>query len=336
MALRWCDSFDHFGSTGVMTPRYDSNNLFSTAAGGRNGTNALSCVNIGATLTKILDSQSTWIVGFSRNRTQLNHGAFFRWVDNATTQVEFRDNALGKVEVYGNGGATLIGTSTHVISPATDNYYELKIGSFHDTTGSVEVRVNGVVEVSLTNVDTKGSANGTADRFTFLGSLSGQATLWDDFYVCDGTGGSNNDFLGDCRVQMLLPNGDGNSSQWVGSDGNSTNNSLLVDEGTPNNDTDYVTSGTVSDKDTYAFGNLASTAGTVAGVQVNVYARKDDAGTRKIVTVARVSATEVDSADISVTTSYLGYVDLRETKPGGGAWTITDVNAAEFGVKVTA
>jgi hypothetical protein len=161
-------------------------------------------------------------------------------------------------------------------------------------------------------------------------------TDFDDLYVCDGTGSAPaNDFLGDCRVEAIFPSGNGNSSVLVGSDGNSTDNYLLVDEAAPNT-TDYVESSTVTDKDTYAYGNLAATTGTVFGVQPVPFAAKTDAGTRSIVSVARVSATEVDSAAKTLSTTYTYYPDVREAKPGGGAWAIGDVNGAEFGVKINA
>jgi hypothetical protein len=146
----------------------------------------------------------------------------------------------------------------------------------------------------------------------------------------------NTDFLGDVRVQALLPTGNGNSSQLVGSDGNSTDNYLLVDEVPPNEDTDYVESATVNDKDTYVFGNLTPTTGTVFGVQIVAEARKTDAGVRSFKSVARLSATEADGPDTTLSTTYAFYMDKRDTKPGGGSWTITNVNDAEFGVKVTA
>jgi hypothetical protein len=122
----------------------------------------------------------------------------------------------------------------------------------------------------------------------------------------------------------------------AGSDGNSTNNYLLVDEATPNDDTDYVSSATPGDKDTYAYSNMNATAGTVFGVQPVPAARKDDAGARSIVTIARLSGTEVDGPVKTMATTYAYYADMRETKPGGGSWSISDVNSAEFGVKINA
>ena len=42
----------------------------------------------------------------------------------------------------------------------------------------------------------------------------------DDLYICDGTGSApHNTFLGDCRVDTLLPTADGTAQQWTPSTG---------------------------------------------------------------------------------------------------------------------
>ena len=228
---------------------------------------------------------------------------------------------------------------TTVLSQDTFYYIELKV-TISDSAGVIVLKINGATELNLTSQDTRNGGNATADTITLgAGGQNNSAAIfsYDDLYICDGTGSApDNDFLGDCRVEASLPSGNGNSSQLVGSDADSTNNYLLVDESAPNGDTDYVESSTVGNKDTYAMGNLASTSGTVYGVQPVPVAKKTDAGSRSIVSVVRLSSTEVDSAAKTLTSSYLILPDVRTTKPGGGAWTITDWNNAEAGVKVNA
>ncbi|MGI0150005.1 MAG: hypothetical protein ACREDF_10815, partial [Thermoplasmata archaeon] len=217
------------------------------------------------------------------------------------------------------------------------HYIEFKV-TISDASGVAVLKINGVTELTGSGLDTQNTTNASADR-VLLG-LNGSAlnvnTDYDDLYVCDGSGTVNNDFLGDIRCEYIPPNGNGNSSQFVGSDGNSVDNYLLVDEATPNDDTDYVESGTITEKDTYAQGNLTPTSGTVYGVQMLPYARKTDAGVRSIASIARLAAAEDLSVDKILSTSYSYFPDIRETKPGGGAWTVTDVNNAEFGCKISA
>ena len=88
---------------------------------------------------------------------------------------------------------------------------------------------------------------------------------FDDVYLVD-TSAPNGDFLGDVRVAYLAPNGNGASSQFVGSDLNSVDNYLLVDEVPANDDTDYVQSDVLNNIDTYALADLPANAGVVKSV----------------------------------------------------------------------
>ena len=92
-------------------------------------------------------------------------------------------------------------------------------------------------------------------------------TIFDDVYLMAGTG---DEFLGDCTVATLLPTGNGFVNQFVGSDGNSTDNYLLVDEQPPSS-TDYVGSATTGQQDLYTLTNLTG-SGTVLAVAPTIYA----------------------------------------------------------------
>jgi hypothetical protein len=338
MALIFCDSFDHYATTYLAT-KYTalSGTPPTIASSGRFGSRIeVGNANRWASLT-LPSSQATWIMGaaYFVNGTTIAGHIIFSLYDGSTRHVELRVLSDFRLQVTRNG--TVLGTSTATIRTAW-SYIEFKV-TIDDSAGAYEVRLNGVNVLSASSVDTRNGANASANVFYFwndsVGATTGTPYAIDDFYICDTTGSTNNDFLGDVRVEALFPNGNGNSSQWVGSDGNSTDNYLLVDESPPNEDTDYVEASTVGDKDTYAYTDLTLASGTVYGVQLLPYARKTDAGSRSIVSVARLSSTETDSSDKALLTSYAYLPDIRETKPGGGAWTISDVNSAEFGVKVS-
>lgn len=160
---------------------------------------------------------------------------------------------------------------------------------------------------------------------------------FEDLYICDGSGSINNDFLGDMRVDCYLPNGNGNSSQLVGSDSNSTDNYQLVDETSQNGDSDYVQSSTVNNKDTYAVADMSHTPANIFGTQLNMIAKKDDSGTRSICSVCRSGGTDYDGDTQALGTTYVDYRQIRETDPAtSSAWTRSNLNSAEFGVKVAA
>lgn len=341
MALRFIDSFEHYSTTQLQADlKWTSHSNDPTiTASGRFG-NGLSLVGYDSrSIRRTIDAQQTWVMGAAVNFSgPVNgNGYIFALLDAGTPQIFLALSGGNNLFVQRYGGATL-GTGTKTIIPGIWYYIEWKV-KIDNTTGTVEVRVDGVPDIGpLSSQDTQNTANATANQVQ-LGRSDGGFTvslLADDFYACDGTGGSpTDDFLGDVRCEALFPSGNGNSSQWVNSAATSVNNYSYVDETTPDGDSTYVESSVVGDKDTYVFTNLSPTSGTVYGVQPVPYARKTDAGARSFCTVARLSGTETDSADDVLSVSYLYYPDVRETKPGGGAWTISDVNSAEFGNKVT-
>lgn len=336
MALIFVDSFDHY----VTADLDEKGWVVGTAASiqttvSRNGGSAM-LVAAAGTGTKRLALPSTYgtlIVGFAARFPSVGSDAiFFRFQEAGGTHVDLRHLVNGRLRVTRAG--TTLGDGTAVLINDQWYYIEIKV-TISDTVGVAVVRVNGVLDINLSSQDTRNGATGIIDTVEFEDHVAG--VYIDDFYVADTSGGApQNDFLGDIRVEALYPNANGNTSNLVGSDGNSTDNYLLVDEAAPNGDTDYVESSTVGDKDTYNYGALTPTSGTVFGVQIVPYARKTDAGVRSIKSVARHSATEVDGPEKTLNTTYIYLPDVRETKPGGGAWSISDVNGAEFGVKVSA
>jgi hypothetical protein len=332
VALRFIDSFDHYVNTDILLKWTSINNTASLHAG-RTGPQSF---HTGRNLSKTIDAQTEWILGFAvKPLTGSNSGSLVQLKNGASTIQDdiYWDNGTQCLSVR-RAGTTTLGTGSRLLAPETWHYVELRI-VVSNTVGVVQLHVDGANDINLSSQDTLNSGT-TIDRFTFgdAGASNISCDI-DDVYICDASGSApSNTFLGDVRIECTHPNGNGNSSQLVGSDGNSTDNYLLVDETTSDGDTTYVQSSVVNDKDTYAYGNLSSVSGSVYGVQPIAHARKTDASSRSMKTIARLSGTEVDGPDQTLATSYAMYYDIRETKPGGGAWTISDVNSAEFGVKV--
>lgn len=348
MALRFIDGFDHYASaqlTGLRKYEFTLSGSASPAIStGRYGSGLqLTNSNTNAeTVRKTFNSQGTWIIGFDFFVTNVPNStpqSFFVLLDGTSSQLSLEWTPAAKIQL-----TTAAGSFTGATTIVLNTWYFFEVKVVISNTGSYEFRIDGTTQLSGGPVDTQATSNSTANGFQFVGPLgTGNGTYTyriDDIYALDGNdsgvvGLPNNDFLGECKVECLFPSGNGNSSQFDGSDGNSTDNYLLVDETIPDDDTTYVESPDVGDEDTYAYGNLTTSAGTVIGVQPLACAEKTNAGARQIVTVARVSGTETNSLAQSLNTSYLYKYDIRETKPGGGAWTISDVNSAEFGVKVS-
>lgn len=331
MALLWYCGFDYM-ATAQLALRGITAPVAIVTTGGRGGGNLLECYTDQIATLSGLPSSSTLIVGLAIKFASF--GLPFLTFSNASGRQYAVGTTSGTLLYAARLDVSLIPqspiqTGTTPLVAGVWYYIEVKV-TIGDA-GSVDVLLNSVSEISAAGIDTQYQATANADRIV-LGYAK-----FDDLYICDDTGGALDDFLGDVTCEAILPNGNGTHSDLVGSDGNSVDNYALVDEVPPNSDTDYVKSATPGDIDTYAYPNISATSGTVYAVQPLLFARKDDAGARSICSVARLAGgTEEDGPDKSIGETYTYWPDIRTTKPGGGGWTISDVNGAEFGVKITA
>lgn len=351
MALIFCDGFDD----GLMLLGKWFNNNSTISNAGRNG----KCARYidGGTMTKkfVADAHATVTWGMALSTGADGNvlswvfvngyaGLGSVWGDNGATQhvsiCADYNGGTSRILVYRGamGTGTLLGSVSIPSLQANQWYYFECQVTLSDTVGAVTVKQNGTTVVSLTGIDTKnGGTNSTIDTLLmnwYSGGWSDRHMYVDDLYITNGAGSVNNGFLGDIAVETLYPSGDGSSSQWVGSDGNSVNNSLLVDEATPD-PADYVQSGTTGNRDLYAYTNLSRSAGSIYGVQVASYTQATDSGGRNVKNAIKSSSTTTTGTDQPVTTTYDPKVDIFETDPNTtAAWAIAGVNAAEFGVEV--
>jgi hypothetical protein len=340
MTLLFADSFDHY-ATADITKKWNSTGggTINSTAGRRSG-GAYRGSSNGNTITKTFAANASVVVGFAYKASAIpgTDCTIATLLDAGSVQCNLGIKADGTLYFNRNGTALTGGASTLALSSGAFYYIEWKITIANSVAAdSCKVRVNGVDWITIAaGQDTQATANATCNqlRIGVTGGDPGDADF-DDLYLCNQSGGTNNDFLGDIRVDAIFPNADGNYSQFTPSSG--TDHYLLVDETTPNT-SDYNDGDTVGDRDSYAFGNLtALTSQTVYGVQVNAAVLKDDAGAKSASTFARSGSTNTDGASTALSTTQAYLTDVYETDPnGGGAWTETSVNAAEFGVRVTA
>jgi hypothetical protein len=340
MTLRFADSFDHYATADLLdkwTAAESNIGAQSISSGnGRRSSNAWTCTTTLRGLVKSVPAHATYIMGFAidLNGNTLGTPASiieFREVSSSSQHMVLRLNTDGSLAVR-RGGTQLGASAGGVVGPTGYYFVEVKC-TVNDSTGAYEVRVNGANVLSGSGADTRDGGTGVITSIALISAVNGVRI--DDVYICDGAGSSNNDFLGDVRVDAFLPNGNGNSSQLAGSDGNSTDNYLLVDETAPNDDTDYVSSATASEKDTYAFANMLHTPTTIHGIQICMNARKDEGQLRSICSVIRSGGSDTDGASLALGTTYRYQIQIQETDPDtAAAWTQSGFDAAEFGCKV--
>lgn len=256
----------------------------------------------------------------------------FIFYDSATAiQVHLDINSDGDIKAYrGSGQANLLGTSdaTRRIKPGIWAYIsgEIKID---DTVGTLKLWIDEVQVMNLSSLDTKATANVGADFIAWAATgvvVSGES--FDDLYVTDGTQ------LGELRIQLLLPTADTAEKDFARSAG--SNNFALIDETAGwNSDTDYTQGSTVGDYDLFDMTDLASTTVTLYGFDLLAVWRKTDATARTIRDRVKSSSAFDNSADVTLTTSY---VLTRRSVPNdpntAAAWTIANLNAAQIGYEI--
>jgi len=281
-------------------------------------------------------SETEVIHGFCYQFTVLAQGGFLRlWGAGGTSEVlRMEVSAAGAIIALNGLGAEHGRSVPGVLAANVEAYIEVRC-KHSGTVGEVEVRVNGNPTPVL---DLSGLNTGSHSDLVMSAQAAGHGTRdFSAWYFCDTAGPApHNTFLGHIRFGTVAPIGDGNSSQLVGSDADSVNNYLLVDDGfNHDSDSTYVESPTVGEQDTYAMGNLPTTPLTILAVCPLIIAKKTDAGTRAIVPVIRSGGTDYEGTDAYLGTSYDVYREAFIEDPAtAAAWTESGVNAIEVGVKV--
>lgn len=248
----------------------------------------------------------------------------------------------GRVTVH-NGAGTLLGESDiGVMSGAAHHWIEIK-AFIHASTGTIEVKVNGTTVINLTGLNTSQSGYDLLVG-KIITTFGGGNHIWDDFILGNGdttAGTGHSDFTGETRVYHLYPDGNGNYSGLTGSDANSVDNYLQVDNGdlatVVSAESDYNGSATATDKDTYTFDDSPVAVGTILAVEARAHAAKSDSGAISGRLMHRRSSTDTPGDDAVLSTTYLTFRWLLVNDPvAAAAWTFTNLNLSEFGWEVRA
>jgi hypothetical protein len=346
MALRFIDSFDHYQDGQIMakwTTRSNPGFHVIQVGTGRCGTNCLAMSSGGSvSLTKgIPFSGLVGIAGFALmvENQVFASSRFLEFNCGGGSGVNIRvyrltDGSIS-VERADNVPVTLGTTPPDVTRVGGWYYIEVRV-VIDAVAGEVQVHVNGVEQLNLAGIDTL-SAVGTL-TLTAITIVASQSFIYriDDLYVLDDSGPApNNTFLGDVRVEYLQPTADGTHQDWslVGAAAHWE----AVDDGdTPDDDVSYIHTATVGQIDTEVYENTGLPAGTIFGLQLGLYARKTDSGFREVTPVVlHGGVVFAGTAHAPSFASYTYLIEMYNTNPGTGvAWTIPDVNNAEYGVRL--
>lgn len=355
MALEFFTGFDHYATADLtlgVTSRFTSvQNASIQTTTFRNGSRALNLSSGSASDAKKtgFGNNVTHVLGFGFQSEDVlgsqNPGLVFAAIsdgdpESGVVNIGLALDSSAKLEVYRGrllgattGGTKLGSSSTNALSSNTWYFIELVI-TVNNSTGTVEVFVNNTKSgwIDLSSQDTQSGSNAYSNAFGFGGLTAGENVFFDDVYFLSGSGGSRTTRLGDVKaVAVVASSGDGAVAEFTPLTG--TDNGAMVDETTPNGNTDYNESTSVGNIDTYAFAALGS-VGTIYGLNLHNYTQKTDAGTCDAQGVARISSTNYLQTQRGQSTSYGYNTDLLEQSPATAAdFTPSEINGAEFGIK---
>lgn len=341
MALHFIDSFDHYRTAQILSKWTNGLTLVPAIAigEGRCNTNALQVGNNTGVTKGIPFGSATGIMGFAcRIDIQAFNNSIISEFGNADGPHLYLKRSIdGSLRVERVSGVDLGSTAPDVVREDVWAYIEWK-ATINNVAGSVVVRVNGATVLSLAGVDTQGDLN-PAPTLSYVSVRGAASQIWfvDDVYVADDQGSApQNDFLGDIRVEYLHPDGAGASQQWD-LFGAPDHNTALFDGDSPDNDLTYIHTASSGFTDTETYTNTGLPSGAIFGVQVDLYARKTDSGLRSIAPIVRHGGADFVGANVNPGFSTYNYLmQVYMLNPGTGVpWTISDVNNAQFGVRLT-
>lgn len=219
----------------------------------------------------------------------------------------------------------------------TGIWYHLEVKcSIHDTTGFVEVRLNGNTVLTFSG-DTRDGGTGIVDSVmtgvnnSSIANVNGEFDF-DDFVIWNAEGSENNDWLGDCEVQTTFATANDTITGWAPNTGTAWG---AVSDASEDGDTTHIASNTVGSVASFVMGDLTTTPTKVLGVQLTAIARKSDSGNRSIRLGVDSNGEVAEGPETALGLTYAGMSALLERNPDGNVpWTPASFNAAKARVRV--
>jgi len=207
------------------------------------------------------------------------------------------------------------------------------------TMTTFDVHINGVSVVSGSgDLDPAGAGYFNQIHIAGLGNF-GPNWYCDDLYVADDSGSINNDFLNEIRVQTQYAAGPGYKQEFIPATGS---NHVAMLANIPWNSSAFIETGkhnsgvNVGDIDAYTISPFVINGGQIFGVQSNLFTRKDDVGPRTVKpTLHTADATNYTGNEFGLYSAYTYINKIWEVDPSTSSqWDLTNLNAAQFGIKV--
>lgn len=242
---------------------------------------------------------------------------------------------------YVYAGATQLGTFVLDVADATWRHFGIDV-KIDSSSGWCYVFVDGSALLSYTGKTDYGSID--FDRVCF-GPTSATYDGWnslflDDLYIDETTGEGSPDLVPLKRFHPIAINGDGNYSQWYGSDGNQASNYQLVNDTLSQSAavcrSDFIESSTSGHKDSWTLsdsGGAITTESQIDALIVVVYANTRTLDGSQIRPFLRYSGTDLAGNAVDAPVAIKHIAERFTSPPGGGSWSKTAVDGCEIGIE---
>jgi hypothetical protein len=250
------------------------------------------------------------------------------------TCVRITVNPSGDLKFFGGDGG--IGSTVSGAIPSnTWVWVEIKVKASNGLNGELTVRINGSTVQTITGVRLHYFFDNDGISTWRWSGPNGNWKL-DDLIIMDTSGSTMNDFLGDTRIDTLIPSASGSQNDFTASSGAQID---CVDDalGAANDNTDYIFSKTVGDKQSFQMTDMTAEPNTVHGLQLRTRTARPTTGLRGYSAYLRSGAVESAGPEIGVASSYSwrrnGFIT---TDPDTGlAWeAAVGINGVRMGVEV--
>lgn len=335
------DGFEHYGPAGSEARLTEGGLFWTSRSGGalstayaRTGTHSYRLGPTDHLIKEWEDDASTVCVSTGINILDLPqfNGGFvlhqFRNVEGKAllniqiTPQGFPQVIAGGLDGVGAGPGDIIATGVQIITPNQFPLVESRV-YFHDTNGSVEIKVDDVSVLRVAGIDTirassgsnycRGVAIGTIDTAEPI-TFGGDYVYLDDVTVQEAVGNiSNITFIGKSfGVEYWSPIADGADADFALSSGTET--WPLVDDGTPDEDATYIESTTLGDKSDVTFANRYPIVRAIKALMPVMRIRQlaNDGSEVTLRTVDGATITDVAASSPSMTYMYAGAVSQTD------------------------
>jgi len=342
MTLLWTEGFDAFGTATGAEPAPDGIIPRKWASGSsenytdiENGYKRDYCWEPGGARSLYtptgLTTNKTLIVGFQYSPWSIDRpqeGVSFNLITlrEGTTESLILKQVGPSLEVW--RGSTHLDSYLRLMMRGEKWFWLEFKATCDNTSGSYEVRLNGLTIMSDTGVDTQGGSQGYWDNVRF-GNFKSNEKI-DHLYICDGSGSDNNDFLGNVTVHTIRPDGD-NTNNFA----TTTNAShyQAVDEDQVDDDTTYVEDSSSGATEIYTYEPTVNFT-TVHGLTVHSQVNSGNASVTFQTVVDSSGSTTTQNSTIN-TSDYTNEMFIVEQDPNtSSAWTASTINSVKAGIKL--